>query len=73
MSVVCDYILIFLICGLGVSLFFFGIQLHKEAFVYTFSEHDYILGILFTLGAFILDIVGLIVFYGGWYLKGRYL
>lgn len=73
MSVVCDYILVFLICGLGVSIFFFGILLHKEAFVHTFCEQDYLLGIIFTVGAFILDVVGLIVFYGGWYLKWHYL
>lgn len=73
MSVVCDYILIFLICGFGIIIFFFGILLHKEAFLQTFNEYDYLLGIMFTIGAFILDIVGLVVFYGGWYLKGRYL
>ena len=73
MSVVCDYILVFLICGLGISIFFFGILLHKEAFFHTFCEQDYLLGIIFTVGAFILDVVGLVVFYGGWYLKGRYL
>lgn len=73
MSVVCDYILIFLICGLGICLFFFGVLLHKEAFVYTFIEQNYALGTMFTIGAFILDAVGLIIFYGGWYLKGRYL
>lgn len=73
MSVVCDYILVFLICGLGVSLFFFGILIHKEAFEQTFFEHEYIYGIMFTIGAFILDVVGLIIFYAGWCLKGRYL
>ena len=73
MSVVCDYILVFLICGLGISLFYFGILLYKEAFSETFIEHEYVHGLLFTLGAFILDMIGLIIFYGGWYLKGRYL
>ena len=73
MSVVCDYILIFLIFGLGISLFFFGIILHKEAIEQIFIERDYGLGIVFTVGAFIIDVVGLVVFYGGWYLKVRYL
>ena len=73
MSVVCDYILVFLIFGLGISIFFFGILLHKEAFLQTFIEQEYLLGIMFTVGAFVLDVVGLVVFYGGWYLKERYL
>ena len=66
MIAITNWCVIFLVYALGISTFIIGIMLHKEAFENVFFTQDYVVGFLFNLGAFVLELIGVVIFYGGY-------
>lgn len=66
MITILDWCIIFLVYAFGISVFIIGLILHKEAFENIFFTQDYVIGFLFNLGAFVLELLGVVVFYGGY-------
>ena len=65
MIAITNWCVIFLVYALGISIFIIGIMLHKEAFENIFFMNEYVVGLLFNLGAFVLEFLGVVIFYGG--------
>lgn len=70
MIAITNWCVIILVYAFGISVFIIGLILHKEAFENIFFCHDYVVGFLFNLGAFALELVGVVIFYGGYCLMG---
>lgn len=66
MIAITNWCVIFLVYALGISIFIIGIMLHKEAFENIFFTKDYVVGFLFNLGAFVLELIGVVIFYVGY-------
>lgn len=66
MIAITNWCVIFLVYAFGISVFIIGLVLHKEAFENIFFTKDYFIGLLFNLGAFVLELVGVVIFYGGY-------
>lgn len=66
MIAIINWCVIFLVYAFGISVFIIGIMLHKEAFESIFFTNDYVVGFLFNLGAFVLELIGVVIFYGGY-------
>lgn len=65
MIAITSWCVIFLVYALGISIFIIGLMLHKGAFENIFFLKDYVIGFLYNVGAFFLELVGIVFFYGG--------
>ena len=66
MITITNWCIVFLVYAFGISVFIIGLMLHKEAFENIFFCQDYVVGFLFNLGAFVLELFGIVIFYGGY-------
>lgn len=66
MILITNWCVIFLVYALSISIFIIGIMLHKEAFENIFFMNEYLIGFMFNLGAFVLELIGVVIFYGGY-------
>lgn len=57
---------IFLVYALGISIFIIGIMLQKIGLENIFFMNEYVVGFLFNLEAFVLEILGVVIFYCGY-------
>ena len=57
-----------ILCGLSSAVFIASISLHKEALISYFFEKEFLVGAVFSIVAFVIDIISFVLFYAGYYI-----